>query len=184
MQEDPRSYDPVEDQDEAYFEDETRTTQRSFDASLLREPASVLPARRPLVLARDHSVTDAVREMQKEHRGAVLITEDGSSASRVIGVFTERDVLFRIVDGGRNPATLPLEQVMTSDPECVTEDQTLAEVLHLMSVGGFRHVPIVDDQGRPISMVGVQDVVELLVEAFPAEILNRGGDRHREREGG
>jgi CBS domain-containing protein len=54
----------------------------------------------------------------------------------------------------------------------------------MMSVGGFRHVPIVDERGRPAGVVSVRDVVDLLVEAFPAEILNRGGDRQSEREGG
>ena len=54
----------------------------------------------------------------------------------------------------------------------------------MMSVGGFRHVPIVDAEGRPVHVVSVRDVVEFLVEAFPQEVLNRGGDRTSEREGG
>jgi CBS domain-containing protein len=167
--------------DEAYFDSERP---RVFDSSLLEAPAAVLQARRARILRRQDSVTDAVRAMQKEHRGVVLITEDGSEATRVVGIFTERDVLFRIIDGGRNPATLPLEQVMTTDPDCLGEDGSVADVLRLMSVGGFRHVPIVDEQGRPVGVVSVRDVVDLLVEAFPAEIINRGGDRQSEREGG
>jgi CBS domain-containing protein len=122
--------------------------------------------------------------MQSEHRGVVLVSEDGTMHSRVVGIFTERDVLFRIVDQGRNPATLPLADVMTVDPECLRDDQTIAEVLRMMSVGGFRHVPIVDAEGRPVHVVSVRDVVEFLVEAFPREVLNRGGDRTSEREGG
>ena len=68
----------------------------------------MLPVRKPLVLSRFHTVTDAIRAMQSEHRGVVLVTEDGTMHSRVVGIFTERDVLFRVVDQGRNPATLPL----------------------------------------------------------------------------
>ena len=181
MEIEPGDYDPPSEGDEAYFDAEQP---RSFDAALLEAPASVLQARRARILAREDSVSDAVRAMQKEHRGVVLITEDGTEASSVIGVFTERDVLFRIMDGGRNPATLQLEQVMTSDPECLTEDGTVADVLRMMSVGGFRHVPIVDKLRRPVGVVSVRDVVDLLVEAFPAEIVNRGGDRQSEREGG
>lgn len=181
MQIDRSAYDPPSEGDEAYFD---AGQPRNFDATLLEAPASVLQARRARVLGREDSVTDAVRAMQKEHSGVVLITEDGTDASRVIGVFTERDVLFRIMDGGRNPATVPLEQVMTSDPECLTEDGTVADVLRMMSVGGFRHVPIVDARRRPVGVVSVRDVVDLLVEAFPAEIVNRGGDRQTEREGG
>jgi CBS domain-containing protein len=168
--------------DEAYFEGGSR--ERTFDTRLLREPASVLPVRKPLVLSRFHSVTDAIRAMQSEHRGVVVVTEDGTLHAKVVGIFTERDVLFRIVDQGRNPATLPLAEVMTPDPESLRDDQTIADVLRMMSVGGFRHVPIVDGDGRPVHVVSVRDVVEFLVEAFPQEVLNRGGDRTSEREGG
>jgi predicted transcriptional regulator len=167
--------------DEAYFDPERP---RTFDASLLEAPASVLQARRARILKRDDCVTDAVRAMQKEHRGVVLITEDGTDQTRVVGIFTERDVLFRIIDGGRNPATIPLEQVMTTDPDSLADDGTVADVLRLMSVGGFRHVPIVDERGRPVGVVSVRDVVDLLVEAFPSEIVAHGSDRQHERDGG
>jgi CBS domain-containing protein len=170
----------VED-DEAYFDADRP---RTFDATLLEAPAAVLQARRARVLKRNDSVTDAVRAMQKEHRGVVLITEDGTDETRVVGIFTERDVLFRIIDGGRNPATIPLEQVMTTEPDCLADDGTVADVLRLMSVGGFRHVPIVDERGRPVGVVSVRDVVDLLVEAFPGEIVARGSDRQHERDGG
>jgi CBS domain-containing protein len=174
----------LEESDEAYFDGASGPQERSFDTRLLREPTSVLPVRKPLVLSRFHTVTDAIRAMQSEHRGVVLVTEDGSMGSRVVGIFTERDVLFRVVDQGRNPATLPLSELMTTEPECLRDDQAIAEVLRMMSVGGFRHVPIVDAEGRPVHVVSVRDVVEFLVEAFPREVLNRGGDRTSEREGG
>ena len=89
------------------------------------------------------------------------------------GIFTERDVLFRVVDRGRNPVVLPLAEVMTADPECLRDDQSVAAVLNKMSVGGFRHIPIVDSQARPLFVASVRDVVEFLVEAFPREILNQ-----------
>jgi CBS domain-containing protein len=168
------------DADEAYFDSERP---RVFDATLLEAPAAVLQARRARILRREDSVTDAVRAMQKEHRGVVLITEDGTDATPVVGIFTERDVLFRVVDGGRNPAAIRLEHVMTTPPDCLGDDGSVADVLRLMSVGGFRHVPLVDGRGRPVGVVSVRDVVDLLVEAFPSEILNRGGDRQSEREG-
>jgi CBS domain-containing protein len=174
----------LQENDEAYFERGKKPKERTFDTRLLREPTSVLPVRKPIVLSRFHTVTDAIRAMQSEHRGVVLVTDDGTMHSRVVGIFTERDVLFRVVDQGRNPATVPLSELMTADPECLRDDQAIAEVLRMMSVGGFRHVPIVDAEGRPVCVVAVRDVVEFLVEAFPQEVLNRGGDRQSEREGG
>jgi CBS domain-containing protein len=174
----------LQESDEAYFDGAEGPVERTFDTRLLREPTTVLPVRKPLVLSRFHSVTDAIRSMQSEHRGVVLVTEDGTMHARVVGIFTERDVLFRIVDQGRNPATLPLAEVMTAEPECLRDDQSIAELLRMMSVGGFRHVPIIDTEGRPVHVVSVRDVVEFLVEAFPQEVLNRGGDRQSTREGG
>lgn len=169
-------------QDEAYFD--RAASPRVFDSRLLREPVTILPTRKPLVLSRHDSVTEAVRAMKGEKRGVVLVTEDGTPGTPISGVFTERDVLLRIVDGGRNPAVLPLGDVMTSDPECLRESQTIAEVLRMMSVGGFRHVPVVDDQERPVFVVSVRDAVQFLVNAFPREVLNLGGDRQSQREGG
>jgi CBS domain-containing protein len=172
--------------DDPYFEGDRRPTRRGdFDASLLRESVRVLPARHPLLFAPHHTVTQAMRAMQKEHRGVVLVTEDGSAETRVIGIFSERDVLFRVVDRGRNPMTLALAEVMTRDPECVPIEASVAWVLNKMSVGGFRHVPVVD-AGRPAFVVSVRDVVELLVDRFPREVLNLPpsfGEVPRDREG-
>jgi CBS domain-containing protein len=168
--------------DEAYFDE--AGGHHSFDARLLREPVTMLRTRKPVTLAPHDSVTKAVRGMQAEHRGAVIVTEDGSPGTPLIGIFTERDVLFRIVDGGRNPATLEIGDVMTAEPESLLDTQTIAEALQLMSVGGFRHVPVVDSNGRPVFMVSVKDVVQFVVDSFANEILNIGGDSTREREGG
>ena len=167
--------------DEAYF-DRRREGPRVFDSALLREPSSVLKARKPLVFSRHDSVTDAMRLMQAEHRGCVLITYDGTPSSPLTGIFTERDVLFRIVDRGRNPATLPLGDVMTPDPERALLNEPVGAVLHMMSVGGFRHIPVVDEERRPAFVVSVKDVVQFLVDAFPREILNLAGIRRPQRE--
>ena len=117
----------------------------------------------------------------------MVVTADGTTRTRLVGIFTERDVLLRVVDRGRNPVTLRLAEVMTAEPECLPQESTIAWVLNKMCVGGFRHVPVVDEAGRPVFVVSVRDVVEFLVEAFPREVLNLpleyGADRQRDREG-
>jgi CBS domain-containing protein len=173
--------------DERYFDPPPRAGRGGFDASLLREPVGVLRVRKPLVLSMTSTVTEAMRAMQNDHSGCVLVTDDGTAASRVNGIFTERDVLFRIVDRGRNPAQLPLAEVMTPNPETLSVRSAVAYALNKMCVGGFRHIPVVDDELRPAFVVSVRDVVEFLVEAFPREVLNlppeEGVKPQRAREG-
>jgi len=167
--------------DEAYF-DEGPSRVRSFDARLLEEPLTLLPSRPPLAMGRDDSVKDAMHAMRKRHRGCVLVTEDGTVQSPLIGIFTERDVLLKIIDSGRNPADVPLSDVMTSEPESLPIDARLAWALNMMSVGGFRHLPVTDERGCPAFILSVRDIVEFLVESFPAEILNLPPDFRREEK--
>ena len=146
------------------------TRLQRFDASLVSKGSSI--ALRILWVRRD--ITHP------------LVTDDGTASTKLLGIFTERDVLFRIVDRGRNPATLPLAEVMTPDPDSLPVRSTVAYALNKMCVGGFRHVPVVDEEHRPAFVVSVRDVVEFLVEAFPREVLNlpvEGKKSQKAREG-
>ena len=158
--------------DEIDLEEEPKSSAPAFDARVLKERLEILPARYPLVFSESASVREAMRGMQRERRGCVLITEDGTARTRLIGIFTERDVLCRIVGQGQNPAVLTLSEVMTRNPESVPREASVAWVLNQMAIGGFRHIPVVDDSGCPTFVVSVRDVVQLLVEFFPKEILN------------
>ena len=174
------------DRDEAYFDDAS-DRRRTFDAKLLQEPLTLLPSRPPLALSESATVKDAMQAMKRQHRGCVLITEDGTVRSPLIGIFTERDVLLKIIDSGRNPATVPLRDVMTFEPESLSIDAKFAWALNMMSVGGFRHLPVTDERHWPAFILSVRDIVEFLVESFPAEILNLppdfGKQEGRSRDG-
>ena len=167
-------------QDEAYF-DATALPRRSFDAGLLKEPLTVVPTRPPLVLGADASVKTAMQAMQQRHRGCILITRDGTLRSPLTGIFTERDILLRVIDSGRNPALVPLGDVMTPDPESLPYDARFAWALNMMAVGGYRHLPVTDANGWPTAVLAVRDIVEFLVESFPAEILNLPPDFGRKK---
>jgi CBS domain-containing protein len=158
--------------DEAYFDDDRATKPRAFDTQLLQEPVTVLSTRSPLIFGESAPTSEAMRAMQSEHSGVVLITQDGKASSPLLGIFTERDILLRVINRGRNPAETPLKEVMSAEPEFLQSDARVAWVLNMMSVGGFRHVPVVNVRGCPVAVISVRDVVEFLVEAFPNEILN------------
>jgi CBS domain-containing protein len=159
-------------EDEAYFDDDRVKRARSFDTQLLQEPVTVLATRSPLIFSEATATSEAMRAMQTEHSGVVLVTKDGNANSPLLGIFTERDILLRVINRGRNPAETPLKTVMSAEPEFLQADARVAWVLNMMSVGGFRHVPVVNARGCPVAVISVRDVVEFLVEAFPNEILN------------
>ena len=172
---------------EEEYESEPHRSDKVFDARVLDEPIQALRTRKPLLFSPLHTVSEAMETMKAERRGAVLVTADGTAASPVMGIFTDRDVLLRVVGEGRNPASLPLSEVYTPDPEVLSADATIAWALNRMAVAGFRHVPIVDAERRPLFIVSVRDVVEFLVGFFPREVLNLppevGEHGFRQREG-
>jgi CBS domain-containing protein len=99
--------------------------------------------------------------------GAVLVLRGGQA----VGIFTERDVLKRVVSEGADQRQ-PVASVMTPDPECLDLDDGVAFALNRMIVGGFRHVPILDAEGRPLAVLSLREVVAFIVASLPAHVLN------------
>jgi len=114
------------------------------------------------------TVSEAARLMKQNKFGAVMVVEDG----RLVGIFTERDALFRIVAEGRDPKIVQLASVMTRDPQTIHPDRPFADALHLMHASGFRHVPVVED-GRPIGMVSARDALGEELENFIYELVRQ-----------
>jgi CBS domain-containing protein len=114
------------------------------------------------------TVREAARLMKERRVGAVMIVEDGKLA----GVFTERDVLFRVVAEDRDARTTCLADVKTRNPRTVHPDKPFPDALHLMYEGGFRHVPVVED-GRPVGVISARDALGPELEDFIYEVLRR-----------
>ncbi len=114
--------------DEAYFDPPGRGREGFFDARLLRQRLTVLPNRSPLVFGTEDFVAGAMRAMQDQHRGCVLVSSDGTASGQLAGIFTERDVLNKIIGQGRNPALVKLSEVMVADPESLPIDASVAWV--------------------------------------------------------
>ena len=106
-------------------------------------------------------VGEAARLMKKAHVGAILIVE----STRLVGVFTERDALFRVVAEGRDPSKTVLADVMTRDPKSIHPDKPFEAALSLMHDGRFRHVPVVED-GRVIGIISTRDAMVPELEDF------------------
>jgi CBS domain-containing protein len=142
-----------------------------FDTSILQKLASTIPSRKALVHSQDTAVATALATMRYVKCSSVIVTRTGREDSTLIGIFTERDVVARVIDRPGELALLPLSEVMTPDPVVGTQDKTLAWLLHSMSTNGMRHIPIVDSDHCPLYVISMREIVTLLVESFPPKVI-------------
>ena len=123
----------------------------------------------PLAVSGDATVGEVIALMRAEKGSCVLICSTGGDCDGVIeGIFTERDAL-RWMAAGDSPRK-SIREAMTADPESLQQHATVGAAIETMSEGGYRHLPIVDDQGVPTGVAAVRGIVHYLVEHFPQTI--------------
>lgn len=113
------------------------------------------------------SVLDAVKEMNRRQVGSMLILDGG----KIVGIFTERDVLRRVVVEGLAPATTPVSEVMTREVDTFPPDLSVDEAMAHMTAKRHRHIPVVEDD-RILGMVSIGDVTRWLSKTFENEAQN------------
>ena len=118
-----------------------------------RRMSEIMRQQDPLTLPPHTNVQDACQHMRDRRVGAVLVI-DGDR--RLVGIFTGRDAVCRVLAEGRSPAETRLSEVMTSDPNTMAPNGTAIDALRLMQDGGFRHVPVVE-RGRVTGIVSHGD---------------------------
>jgi CBS domain-containing protein len=147
---------------------------RELRGALLSDTINTLAPSEPVCLSETTTVHDAVAQMLPARQpGVLIIAPDG----RLTGIFTERDLLTRVVGENRDPRTTTLGAVMTRDPEALTAGDRVCYAVNRMSVAGYRTIPLVDAAGRPVGIVTVHDFIKWLAHLFPEAVLNlRPGD--------
>ncbi len=110
------------------------------------------------------TVEDAVRVMNQHKVGSVVIMD----GDRLAGIFTERDVLYRVVANGLPPATTPVTQVMTANPKVISPDITVDDALALISEKRCRHLPVIEN-GRMLGLISQGDITRWLVHAHQTQ---------------
>jgi CBS domain-containing protein len=129
-------------------------------SSHLHLPIMALNPAKPVCLEQGLPVSVAIQAMYTHGIGSVLVL-DGEI---LVGVFTEKDVLTRVLPRRHEMESAPLLEVMTQNPECLQQDDSIAYALNTMSVGRYRHVPLVDDYCRPSGVISVRDIFRYLEE--------------------
>ena len=107
----------------------------------MRKMSDIVSNQDPVTLRPNATVREACQCMRDRRVGAILVTE---SDRRLLGIFTGRDAVHRVLADGKSAATTKLDEVMTRDPTTIPPGKTAIEALRLMQDGRYRHVPIVD----------------------------------------
>ena len=129
---------------------------------------TIIEDQEPVTAPATLTVSEAARLM-KEHRvGAIMVVQEDT----LVGIFTERDALIRVLAEGCDVQATRLADVMTRNPRTIHPDKSFAEALQMMYGGSFRHVPVVED-GRPVGMVSARDALGPELEAFVYELLRQ-----------
>ena len=116
----------------------------------------------------DATVREAVNQMNDRHIGALLVTRDG----KPVGMFTERDILVRVVSPGRNPETTRVEEVMSAKLVTIAPETTIEDAMLVVTNRRCRHLPMVDAEGKLLGMVSIGDLTRWLVRDRESYIEN------------
>ena len=134
-----------------------------------RPVSKVIEQQEIIAVAPATSIIEAVRLMKERHIGALMVVE----SDRLVGILSERDVVFRVVAEERDAKSTRVADVMTANPETIRPEKPFGHALHIMCEGGFRHVPVVDAQGRAVGMVSARDALDLEEQEFEEALKQR-----------
>ena len=152
-----------------------------FQLNLSTETVQQIADMNPVLVERNAATREVMRILQDRNTGGALICEN----QKLVGIFTERDALKLMAD----PATdfgVPIERYMTESPVTLTIDDTVGTAIARMSQGGYRRLPLVNEQGHAVGMVKVSGILRFLVEHFPKVVYTLPPRPHhntQEREG-
>lgn len=114
----------------------------------------------PIVVKPETTLAECVKVLQQYRIGSLLVVDDDG---KLIGIFTERDCILKVMGKVQSLQDALVKDYMTPRPVREQAEASIAFALNLMSHGGFRHVPIVDQDDVPIGIVSVKDVVDHIV---------------------
>ncbi|MEX1137862.1 MAG: CBS domain-containing protein [Bacteroidota bacterium] len=138
-----------------------------LDSSTFRQPIKRLKVRKPVTLSPGQSIAETLDVMKQKRIGCVVVTEK----EKLVGILTERDILLKVA-GVSGAEKKKVREIMTPDPEVFEPDDSIAFVLNAMHVGGYRHIPVVDEGGKPLAVISVKDIVGFILDHFAEDVLN------------
>lgn len=156
------------DDEEKLMDERCHEEIETISFEIFQKPISELRPSAAISLNENTKIYDVIKKMQNSKIGSVLLERD----QILTGIFTERDILNKIVGKIEDYNDKAVLEFMTPTPICLRMDDPIKYVLHNMHLGGYRHIPIVDESLRPIAIVSVKDITNYLLNYFPKEVDN------------
>ncbi len=150
----------------------------------INEPIEKILYRDPVLVTKEIKIIEAINLFNEKDVGCVLVVD--KDTKKLIGIFTERDVIRKIITNGCDLKFETIEKYMTKSPDSLTLEDPIAYALNRMAAGGYRHIPLVDEKNVPVGFLSVRDIVEHLADYYSNEILNLPPTSHhkqRSKEG-
>ena len=138
------------------------------EAVKINSPISSFDLREPLIIELGTSLENVLEKMQKTKNNCVLTLLN----EQLNGILTERDILLKITGKGYDLQLTTIDEFITPNPEYVSLEDPLAYALNKMYVGGFRNVPVINDEMYPIGIISISDIISTIADYFHKEIIN------------
>jgi CBS domain-containing protein len=133
----------------------------ALEHGLMKDRIEVLKPRPPLTVSPNMPVGEVLKQMVADRMGCAAVIDENR---RLLGIFTERDALMRLNTDAARMADKPVSSVMTTNPATLRARDKIAFALHRMNVGGFRHVPILDDDEKLVGIISIRGILRYLTE--------------------
>ncbi len=138
------------------------------DSVKINSPISNFDLRKPHIVELGTSLENVLEIMQETKNNCVLTI----SNEKLGGILTERDILLKVTGKGYDPQLTTIDEFITLNPEYVFIEEPLAYALNKMYVGGFRNVPVINDDMYPVGIICISDIISIIADYFHNEIIN------------
>lgn len=138
------------------------------EAVKIQDPISSMHLEKPLIVDLGTSLRHVLDTMQNNKRNCVVTLKNDELG----GILTERDILLKVTGKGYDLDLTVIDEFITLSPDYVTPDDPLAYALNKMHIGGYRNVPVVNDELYPIGVISITDIISTIAEYFHSEIIN------------
>lgn len=138
------------------------------EAISLEAPLSILSVSDPITVHEATSIQTVINILQEKSIGCLMVVNN----NKLTGIFTERDMMLKVAGKGLDWTQEKVSSYMTGDVDTLKMGDPIAYALNKMVIGGFRHVPIIDDDAKPVGLISVKDIINHIGNYFSKDIIN------------